>query len=79
MHCNGKCHLSKQLAQARETGDAQNQKGVSPLPPSDYCEEISQYNFSLSIQVSQSFVTVQAAAFPAGYKSNVFHPPAPLV
>lgn len=79
MHCNGKCHLSKQLAKASETGDAQNQKGATSMPPADYCEELKQYQISLQIPVSPSFVTYQAASFPAGYKGNVFHPPASLV
>lgn len=78
MHCSGKCQLKKQLAKASETGDAQNQKGATQMPPADYCEEINPYSFSVIIPVAPSFVPYQAGSFPAGYKANVFHPPAPL-
>lgn len=79
MHCSGKCQLKKQLAKASETGDAQNQKGATSMPLADYCEEIKAYTFTVTIAVSPSFATYQAGSFPAGYKGNVFHPPAPLV
>jgi hypothetical protein len=78
MHCSGKCQLKKQLAKASETGDAQNQKGATSMPPADYCEEIKQYTFSITILNAHSFAAFLPGAFPTGYKGNVFHPPASI-
>src|SRR5688572_22002122 len=45
MHCNGKCHLRKQLAKASETPATENNKGASKTITVDYFEELNAWAF----------------------------------
>jgi hypothetical protein len=53
MHCNGKCHLMKELAKANENGksDSSDKKGYTPVVEVLFFQEIkaiSLFSFSLS-------------------------------
>jgi hypothetical protein len=75
MHCNGKCHLRKQLAKATETNDPQSQRAGSFTATIDFCEAIELYTFSYPSSATPSFTTWQITSCPAGYTGNIFHPP----
>ena len=75
MHCNGKCHLRKQLAKTTDNTDPQTQKVNSPVLLLDYCESIKEYAFNHDLAVSYSFQTRQITNTAEGHSGNVFHPP----
>jgi len=75
MHCNGKCHLRKQLAKTSETSDPQSQKSSTSISVMDYCEAIKNYSFTPDLTVHQTFETWQLSNTAEGHSGNVFHPP----
>jgi hypothetical protein len=76
MHCNGKCHLRKQLAKASETPESQNDKGVSKTITLDFFEELNAWAldaFTMPLQFSYTYANSRILV---GFYANIFHPPA---
>jgi hypothetical protein len=76
MHCNGKCHLRKQLAKASETPESQNDKGVSKTITIDYFEELNAWVFdAFTMPLTYSYNYANSRIL-VGFHANIFHPPA---
>lgn len=78
MHCNGKCHLMKQLAKEAET-----EKPSTPNKKSGTAEfETLFFQETTAFEMHSSFVLITSKA-PVGYSNlyaylnthSVFHPP----
>ena len=81
MHCNGKCHLMKQLANASEAekpASEHQKKSVSTFEL--FCDT------ALPIELPQRFLVAAADAvfayhnsFCASFEAKIFHPPSSAV
>lgn len=75
MHCNGKCHLSKQLAKAAEK-PATSEKNNIKLAPLDFTEQIEAIDLDDQQQFVRQFNHFRNLPYSASYYPSIFHPPA---
>lgn len=76
MHCNGKCHLMKELAKASEGEKQQDKKNVHQELELLFCEPVAAFEFAV-------VVTIPAKRVQPLYNNlyshqdtvSVFHPP----
>lgn len=77
MHCNGKCHLMKELAKASETEKPASQNDKKAFTPIElFCNTASEITLAEVFpfeETSASFF--YAASDCIGFDGNVFHPP----
>jgi hypothetical protein len=78
MHCNGKCHLMKELARASENEKPQSdKKNLHQEQEVLFCELPVHYNFSTT---EIAFVTKNQTGYSNLYSHinsvSIFHPPA---
>jgi len=79
LHCNGKCHLMKELAKAAENEKPLNSEKKSILKQETetlYCEVIAAF-FSLTylLDTSRNKVAHYSNLYTSIASSSVFHPP----
>lgn len=77
MHCNGKCHLMKELAKAAEQQKQESEKkNAQQQAEVLFCETVVNFNFS---QATFPIVSINEAAYNNLYyhlnTAAVFHPP----
>jgi len=77
MHCNGKCHLMKELAKAAEQQKQDSErKNAQQQAEVLFCEAVVNFNFS---QVTFLLVQTNETAYSNLYShlntATVFHPP----
>lgn len=78
MHCNGKCHLMKELAKAAENEKPASQK-KSPHQETEvlFCETVIDFSFSTNdAVVFAKNVTGYNNLYSSLNTTTVFHPPA---
>lgn len=73
MHCNGQCHLKKELAKTSDTST--DQKGGVKLASVDYCEELKGIVFLSPADIESAYNRTPCVFYISGYKGDVFHPP----
>lgn len=78
MHCNGKCHLMKELAKAAEEQKQQSdKKSAQHDAEALFCEAVADFNFS---QLTIIRILKNETAYTNLYSHNAavffFHPPA---
>lgn len=78
LHCNGTCHLKKQLAKTVETPDSQDNsnKGTIKIVTVDFVETTSAPSFDMQLSLTSIFQPRSNYQYAAGYSPAVFHPPA---
>ncbi len=77
MHCNGKCHLMKELAKSSESEKQQSQNDKKAFSPIElFC------NTAIEVVIAPVFAIEETQTFYASYTSqavgfdgSVFHPP----
>lgn len=79
MHCDGKCYLTKQLAQESESGDKNplNDKlAKTDVPQNIIAERISGFHFLSEITFTNKIITKYSAnLFPSLFVIEIPHPP----
>lgn len=79
LKCNGKCHLSKELAkEAGEDGDhpLNSKTSKTEIPQILISENIQEYLFALKIEiVSNKNIDYRPNLIPSLYSSKILHPP----
>lgn len=78
MHCNGKCHLKKQLDKEdkRENAPLNNQKEKSEIPL--FCQTNRKSLFKLYITAKCSFISYKIQE-TVPFSASVFHPPSVII
>jgi hypothetical protein len=78
MHCNGKCHLMKELAKAAETENpkSSNKKQNTPIQEVLFFKEIKSFSivsfsFSTETKINSSYLELYSYL----NTNSVFHPP----
>jgi len=77
MHCNGKCHLSKQLAKAAESSPA-NEKNNVKLASVDFIEYFTSWKFEKRTQQVTHCNLFRDNRFTVFSLHSIFHPPATI-
>ncbi|MGC8750433.1 hypothetical protein [Hydrotalea sp.] len=74
MHCNGQCHLAKQLKKATqpESSNSSNNKSFKLIDL--FANTYNCYTYT-PLQVQQKYYIVKSAFIPTGYYNLCFHPP----
>lgn len=75
MHCNGKCHLSKQLARAAESAPS-NEKNSVKLASVDFMEYFSGFDFEERPEMITHTNVFRDNRFTVFSLHSIFHPPA---
>jgi hypothetical protein len=78
MQCNGKCHLSKQLAKAAET-PASGEKNNMKLSMVDFLEQIQPFLFEEKKDQPIVHHLFRDKRFAILHVKSIFHPPAETV
>lgn len=78
MHCNGKCHLQKQMA-ASEEKEQTNSGGIKEKQPTDlYTGPVNDISLSVTV-TSFTHSILQDPSLLRGFTTAPFHPPALLI
>jgi len=77
MQCNGKCHLSKQLAKAAET-PASSEKNTAKLATVDFVEHFEDFFFEENKQQVIHQNLFRDDRFTVFSLHSIFHPPATI-
>lgn len=77
MHCNGKCHLMKELAKAAEEQKQESErKNVQQQAEVLFCETVIDFNFSrATFPIVQNNETAYTNLYSHLNSAAVFHPP----
>lgn len=77
MHCNGKCHLMKELAKAAEEQKQESErKNVQQQSEVLFCETVVNFNFlSITFPVGQANETAYSNLYSHLNTAVFFHPP----
>ena len=74
MHCNGKCHMMKQLKDAEKKGQLPTSKNAKEKLSLSFCSEIKDMNFIVTSEISELYYSYHFSKSPPHLKS-IFHPP----
>jgi len=78
MHCNGKCHLMKELAKAAENDKpvSSDKKGYSPVAELLFFEEIKTFSIaSLSFSDKENNCSSYTNLYSKSHLESLFRPP----
>ncbi|RAJ05167.1 hypothetical protein LX64_02321 [Chitinophaga skermanii] len=75
MHCNGKCHLKKQLNKATEVPGTQGEKESTKTALIDYCDVPPVFTMHACPTYTQDFTLSQDLRSAKGFCGAVFRPP----
>ena len=78
MHCNGKCHLMKELAKAAETENpkSSDKKEINPVVEILFFQELPSISVSsLNLQYKEKITTTYFNLYSYSNRNSVFHPP----
>ena len=74
MHCNGHCHLKKEMAKDENRANLPGNSLKSSLDVSLYSQDINLFHFS-PLQKTQCDFFAPAEGFSSAHLNTVFHPP----
>jgi hypothetical protein len=74
MHCNGKCHLRKQLQKEENGGQEQTRNGHQKFQEV-YFDTHTEISFTLTATELAPTPVVNTALYISRYTNSIFHPP----
>ncbi|MBC8032671.1 MAG: hypothetical protein H7Y03_00890 [Chitinophagaceae bacterium] len=75
IHCNGECHLKKQLTKTNDAAEKPDRKGNEKTVNVDFVEEIRAFSFNSQTAILPVSIPAKASFLVTGYKREIFHPP----